>query len=408
VSARRAKIMAIADGLEARMDELARLLTAEQGKPLREAMGEIGGSAAILRILAGLDLPAKILLDNDKEKIVEHRTPLGVVAAITPWNFPMSILVIKVAPALLAGNTLVVKPAATTPLTSLRFAEICNEHLPPGVLNMITDQNDLGSLLTKHPDVAKISFTGSTMTGKKVMESAASSLKRVTLELGGNDAAIVLDDVNPKVVAPQLFAGAMLNSGQVCLAIKRIYVQESQYDSICSELAALADAAIVGDGMKDETQYGPLQNKMQFEKVRSLMEQTRRDGKYIAGGEVGEGRGYFVRPAIVRDISDDARLVREEQFGPVVPVLPYRTVDDAIARANDTPYGLGGTVWSADPERALEVAMKVDSGIMWVNQHMNFHMDMPAGGSKQSGIGAELGLEGLAEFSQNHIVYVAK
>jgi acyl-CoA reductase-like NAD-dependent aldehyde dehydrogenase len=408
VSARRAKIMAIADGLEARMDELARLLTAEQGKPLREAMGEIGGSAAILRILAGLDLPAKILLDNDKEKIVEHRTPLGVVAAITPWNFPMSILVIKVAPALLAGNTLVVKPAATTPLTSLRFAEICNEHLPPGVLNMITDQNDLGSLLTKHPDVAKISFTGSTMTGKKVMESAASSLKRVTLELGGNDAAIVLDDVNPKVVAPQLFAGAMLNSGQVCLAIKRIYVQESQYDSICSELAALADAAIVGDGMKDETQYGPLQNKMQFEKVRSLMEQTHRDGKYIAGGEVGEGRGYFVRPSIVRDISDDARLVREEQFGPVVPVLPYRTVDDAVARANDTPYGLGGTVWSADPERALEVAMKVDSGIMWVNQHMNFHMDMPAGGSKQSGIGAELGLEGLAEFSQNHIVYVAK
>jgi acyl-CoA reductase-like NAD-dependent aldehyde dehydrogenase len=408
VSVRRAKIMAIADGLEARMEELARLLTAEQGKPWREAMGEIGGSAAILRILAGLDLPAKILLDNDKEKIVEHRTPLGVVAAITPWNFPMSILVIKVAPALLAGNTLVVKPAATTPLTSLRFAEICNEHLPPGVLNMITDQNDLGSLLTKHPDVAKISFTGSTMTGKKVMESAASSLKRVTLELGGNDAAIVLDDVNPKVIAPQLFAGAMLNSGQVCLAIKRIYVQESQYDSICSELAALADAAIVGDGMKDETQYGPLQNKMQFEKVRSLMEQTRRDGKYIAGGVVGEGRGYFVRPAIVRDISDDARLVREEQFGPVVPVLPYRTVDDAIARANDTPYGLGGTVWSADPERALEVAMKVDSGIMWVNQHMNFHMDMPAGGSKQSGIGAELGLEGLAEFSQNHIVYVAK
>jgi len=408
VAARRARIMAIADDLESRIDEFARLLTAEQGKPLREAMGEIGGSAAILRILAGLDLPAKVLLDNDKEKIVEHRTALGVVAAITPWNFPMSILMIKVAPALLAGNTLVAKPAPTTPLTSLRFAEICNEHLPPGVLNMITDQNDLGGLLTKHPDVAKISFTGSTATGKKVMESAAGSLKRVTLELGGNDAAIVLDDVNPKVVAPQLFAGAMMNSGQVCLAIKRIYVQESQYDSVCGELAALADAAIVGDGMKDETQYGPLQNKMQFEKVKSLMEHTRRDGKYIAGGEVGEGRGYFIRPSIVRDIAEGARLVREEQFGPVVPVLPYKTVDDAIARANDTTYGLGGSVWSADPERGLEVAMKIDSGIMWVNQHMNIHMDVPAGGSKQSGLGAELGLEGLAEFSQNHIVYVAK
>jgi len=408
VAARRAKIMAIADGLEARANEVARLLTAEQGKPLREAMGEVMGSAAILRILAGLDLPTKVLLDNDKEKIVEHRTPLGVVAAITPWNFPLSILVIKVAPALLAGNTMVTKPAPTTPLSSLRFAEICNEHLPPGVFNMITDQNDLGGLLTRHPDVAKISFTGSTVTGKKVMESAASSLKRVTLELGGNDAAIVLDDVNPKTVAPQVFAGAMMNSGQVCLAIKRIYVHESQYDSFCTELAGLADKAIIGDGMKEETQYGPLQNKMQFDKVRALMDHTRHDGRYIAGGETGDGKGYFIRPSIVADIADDARLVREEQFGPVVPVLSYRSIDDAIARANDTPYGLGGTVWSADPERGLEVAMKVDSGIMWVNQHMNVHMDVPAGGSKQSGIGAELGLEGLAEFTQNHVVYVAK
>jgi acyl-CoA reductase-like NAD-dependent aldehyde dehydrogenase len=408
VETRRAKLMAIADGIEGQLGELARLLTAEQGKPLAEAMGEIGGSAAILRILAGLDLPPKVRLDNEREKIVEHRTPLGVVAAITPWNFPMSILVIKVAPALLAGNTVVAKPAATTPLTSLRFAEICNQHLPPGVLNMVTDQNDLGGLLTRHPDVAKISFTGSTATGKKVMESAASSLKRVTLELGGNDAAIVLDDVDPKTVAPKIFAGAMLNSGQVCLAIKRIFVHDSQYDSMCAELAALADAAIVGDGMQERTQYGPLQNKMQFEKVRSLMEQTRHEGRYIAGGEVGDGKGYFIRPSIVRDIPDDARLVREEQFGPVVPVLRYKTVDEAIARANDTAYGLGGTVWSADPARGLEVAMKVDSGIMWVNQHMNVHMDVPAGGSKQSGIGAELGLEGLAEFTQNHIVYVAK
>jgi acyl-CoA reductase-like NAD-dependent aldehyde dehydrogenase len=408
VETRRAKLMAIADGIERQLGELARLLTAEQGKPLPEAMGEIGGSAAILRILAGLDLPPKVRLDNEREKIVEHRTPLGVVAAITPWNFPMSILVIKVAPALLAGNTVVAKPAATTPLTSLRFAEICNQYLPPGVLNMVTDQNDLGGMLTRHPDVAKISFTGSTATGKKVMESAASSLKRVTLELGGNDAAIVLDDVDPKTVAPKIFAGAMLNSGQVCLAIKRIFVHDSQYDSICAELAALADAAIVGDGMQERTQYGPLQNKMQFEKVRSLMEQTRHEGRYIAGGEVGDGKGYFIRPSIVRDIPDDARLVREEQFGPVVPVLRYKTVDEAIARANDTAYGLGGTVWSADPARGLEVAMKVDSGIMWVNQHMNVHMDVPAGGSKQSGIGAELGLEGLAEFTQNHIVYVAK
>jgi acyl-CoA reductase-like NAD-dependent aldehyde dehydrogenase len=408
VAARRAKIMAIADGIEGRLDELARLLTAEQGKPLRDAMGEVGGAAAILRILASLELPNKVLLDDAKEKIIEHRTPLGVVAAITPWNYPMSILMIKVAPALLAGNTVVAKPAPTTPLTTLRFAEICNEHLPPGVFNVITDQNDLGALLTKHPDVAKVSFTGSTATGKKVMESAASSLKRVTLELGGNDAAIVLDDVDTKVIAPKLFAGAMLNSGQVCLAIKRIYVHESQYEAMCGELAELADAAVVGNGMHDDTQYGPLQNKTQFEKVGALLEHTHRDGQFIAGGRISDGPGYFIRPSIVRDIADGARLVREEQFGPVVPVLRYKHIDEAVARANDTTYGLGGTVWSADPERALEVAMKVDSGIMWVNQHMNVHMDVPAGGAKQSGIGAELGLEGLAEFSQNHVVYVAK
>jgi acyl-CoA reductase-like NAD-dependent aldehyde dehydrogenase len=347
-------------------------------------------------------------MEDAKEKVVEHRTPLGVVAAITPWNYPLSLLMVKLAPALLSGNTLVAKPAPTTPLTSLLFAEICHQHLPPGVFNIITDQNDLGGVLTQHPDVAKVSFTGSTATGKKVMQSAASTLKRVTLELGGNDAAIVLDDVNPKEIAPKLFAGAMINTGQVCLAIKRIYVHESQYEAICSELATLANAAVVGDGMQEGTQFGPLQNKMQFERVRALIEDTRREGKIIAGGEVSDGPGYFIRPTIVRDIPDTARLVREEQFGPVVPVLKYSNIDDAVARANDTHYGLGGTVWSSNTERALAVAKKIDSGIVWVNQHMNVHFDKPAGGSKQSGFGAELGMEGLMEYTQNHVVYVAK
>jgi acyl-CoA reductase-like NAD-dependent aldehyde dehydrogenase len=408
VAVRRAKLMAIADALEANIQEMGQLLTSEQGKPLADAMGEVGGSAYILRVLSAMDLPSKTLMEDEKEKVVEHRTPLGVVAAITPWNYPLSLLMVKLAPALLSGNTVVSKPAPTTPLTTLRFAEICNEHLPPGVFNVITDQNDLGGVLTQHGDVAKVSFTGSTATGKKVMQSAASSLKRVTLELGGNDAAIVLDDVNPKEIAPKLFAGAMINTGQVCLAIKRIYVHESQYDAICSELAALAKAAVVGDGMKEGTQFGPLQNKMQFERVRNLIEDTRREGKIIAGGEVAEGGGYFIRPTIVRDIPDTARLVQEEQFGPIVPVLKYSSVDDALARANSTHYGLGGTVWSSSTDRALEVAKKIDSGIVWVNQHMNIHFDKPAGGSKQSGFGAELGLEGLMEYTQNHVVYVAK
>jgi acyl-CoA reductase-like NAD-dependent aldehyde dehydrogenase len=200
----------------------------------------------------------------------------------------------------------------------------------------------------------------------------------------------------------------MINTGQVCLAIKRIYVHESQYDAICNELAALAEAAVTGDGMTPGTQYGPIQNKKQFERVRELLEDTRRVGKIIAGGKVATSGGYFVSPTIVRDVPDSARIVREEQFGPIVPVLRYSDINDAIARANDSSYGLGGTVWSKDPERAMKVAMQIDSGTVWVNQHMNIHFDTPAGGAKQSGIGEELGVEGLAEFTQNHVVYVAK
>jgi acyl-CoA reductase-like NAD-dependent aldehyde dehydrogenase len=405
---RRARLMRIADALEARVGEFAELLTAEQGKPLEQATGEMAGSVMMIRLLGAMDLPARVLKEDAREKIIEHRTPLGVVAAITPWNFPMILLAVKVAPALLAGNTVVAKPAPTTPLTSLKFVELCNEHLPAGVLNIITDQNDLGSLLTSHPDVAKVSFTGSTVTGKKVMASAASSLKRITLELGGNDAAVVLDDVDVKSVAPQIFAYATANAGQVCLAIKRVYVHESQYDAMCNELATLAKSAVVGDGMKPGTQIGPLQNRMQYEKVKELIADARRAGKIIAGGEIPDGPGYFIPPTVVRDIPDDARLVREEQFGPVIPVLKYRTVEEAVSRVNDSTYGLGGSVWSQDPERASQVALKIDSGTVWVNAHLNCYPDVPAGGAKQSGIGAELGMDGLEHYTQAHVVYVTK
>jgi len=407
-AARRTMIHAIADALAARLEEFASLLTSEQGKPLHEATKEMYGSVAILKMLSNLELEDEVLKDTKTEKVIRHRTPLGVVAAITPWNNPMTLLMVKITSALVSGNTVVAKPAPTTPLTNLRFAEICNAHLPPGVLNMIADANDLGPLLTSHLDIAKISFTGSTITGKKILQSTADSLKRLTLELGGNDAAIVLDDADVKSVAPKLFAGAMLNAGQVCLAIKRVYVHESQYDEFCDELARLADAAIVDDGAKQGTQIGPLQNKMQYDKVRTLIEETRSQGTIIAGGTYPDGAGYFIRPTIVRDIDDNARLVREEQFGPVLPVLSYTTIDDVIERANATEYGLGGTVWSADSDRALAVARQIDSGTVWINTHMMLHPDVPAGGAKQSGMGVELGREGLAEHTQSHIIYVLK
>jgi acyl-CoA reductase-like NAD-dependent aldehyde dehydrogenase len=406
--AKRAMIHAIADALAARLEEFARLLTSEQGKPLHEATKEIHRSVAILKMLSNLELDDEVLKDTKTEKVIRHRTPLGVVATITPWNVPMGLLMVKITSALMTGNTVVAKPAPTTPLTNLRFAEICNAHLPAGVFNMITDANDLGAILTSHPDIAKISFTGSTATGKKIIQSAASSLKRLTLELGGNDAAIVLDDADLKTVAPKIFAGAMMNAGQICLAIKRVYVHESQYDELCGELAKLADATIVDDGLKQGTQMGPLQNKMQYDKVRALIEETRHEGNIIAGGAFPEGPGYFIRPTIVRDIDDNARLVREEQFGPVLPILSYTTIAEAIERANDTEYGLGGTVWSADSDRALSVARQIDSGTVWINTHMMLHPDVPAGGAKESGMGVEMGMEGLAEHTQSHVVYIVK
>ena len=398
----------LGDALMARQEEFARLLTQEQGKPLGMAMWEVGGTAAGIKYFASLDLPEKVLKDDAESKIILQHAPLGVVAAITPWNFPLILLSIKVGPGLVAGNTMICKPAPTTPLTTLLFGELCAEIFPPGVINMIADKNDLGAAITGHPDIAKVAFTGSTATGKKVMASAAGSLKRITLELGGNDAAIVLDGVDPKEVAPKIFGGATINSGQVCLAIKRVYAPESMYDELCDELAKLAKEAVVGDGLEQGTQLGPIQNKMQFEKVKEYIEVGRKDGKIIAGGDVPEGKGYFIPPTIVRDISHDSRLVKEEQFGPVLPVLSYNDLDDAIAKANDSEYGLGGTVWTNDLDRGKEVASQIMSGTIWVNKHLDLPFDVPFGGAKQSGLGVEYGQEGLEEFTQQKTINMAK
>jgi acyl-CoA reductase-like NAD-dependent aldehyde dehydrogenase len=405
---RGALLVKLADALEARKGEFARLLTLEQGKPLSEAHWEIDFTVDIIRHYATLDLPNEVLKEDARQKIVRQHIPLGVVAAIVPWNFPMVLLVIKVAPALLAGDTLVAKPAPTTPLTTLRFGEICGEILPAGVINVIVDHNDLGDALTSHADVAKVAFTGSTATGKKVMGSAAGTLKRLTLELGGNDAAIVLDDVDPVGVAPKLFVAATMNAGQLCLGAKRLYVHDSQYDRICEELGRLARESVVDDGLKQGTQMGPLQNKAQFDKAKGFLEDAKRNGKIVAGGEVLRRKGYFIQPTIVRDISDDARLVTEEQFSPIVPVLRYSDVDDAIARANDSDYGLAGTVWAKDLDRAFRVASRIETGTVWINTFLDVSPDVSFGGAKQSGIGTELGQEGLEAFTQVRIINMVK
>lgn len=406
-SERRELLDRYADAIEARKEEFARLLTQEQGKPLPQAAYEMEGTIGLLRTFASMELKLEILRDDGATRLIRQWTPLGVVAAITPWNFPMLLLMMKLAPALAAGNTLVAKPAPTTPLTTLLLGEIAADILPAGVLNIIVDQNDLGAQLTTHPDIAKVSFTGSTGTGKKVMQSVADTLKRLTLELGGNDAAIVLDDADVNEVAPAIFQAATLNAGQICLAAKRVYAPTSLYNDLCDALAKLADEAVVDDGEKQGTQIGPIQNRAQFEKLKEFLADAHANGSVIAGGAPLDRDGYFIAPTIVKDIPDDARLVREEQFGPILPILAYDSIEDAIARANDSEYGLGGTIWTSNPERAIDVALKIDSGTVWINKHLDLPFDVPFGGAKQSGFGAELGREGLEEFTQSKIVNVA-
>jgi len=331
-----------------------------------------------------------------------------VVGAIIPWNFPVLIVAFKLPLALLAGNTVVLKPAPTTPLTTLRLGEIMAEVLPAGVVNIITDQNDLGARLTSHPDIAKISFTGSSATGQKVMAAAAGTIKRLTLELGGNDAAIVLPGADPAKVAPGLFAGAFLNAGQVCLAIKRAYVHESIYEEVCARLAELADQAVLGDGLEQGVTIGPVQNRMQFDKLKGFLDAARAEGRIIAGGTVEDRPGFFIRPTIVADVEDGARIVDEEQFGPILPVIRFDDVEAALARANSSVWGLGGSVWGEDREANRRVAERMESGSVWINKHLDFGPNIPFGGAKQSGLGVEFAEEGLAEFTQIRILNEAR
>jgi acyl-CoA reductase-like NAD-dependent aldehyde dehydrogenase len=396
----------LAHALEAHAEEITKLLVLEQGKPLAEARREVPRGVAMLRYMADhVKYDPVVLVSEGSRRIVEHRRPLGVVAAITPWNVPVGMLILKAAPALFAGNTVVAKPAPTTPLTTCLIGEIWKEILPPGVFNVICDDNDLGGALTSHPGVAKIGFTGSTATGTKVMSSAAATLKRLTLELGGNDAALVLDDVDPAEAARRIYPAAMTNAGQICLAAKRVFVPARMYDVFCDELARLAKATVVGNGLDPATTMGPIQNAAQFKRALGYLDDAKASGKIIAGGSALEGPGYFIRPTIVRDIPDSARLVREEQFCPVLPVLSYDDLDDAITRANATEYGLGGTVWGRDLDRAFQVAARIESGTVWVNQHMVIDFNVTARGAKHSGFGGELGSEGFNAYTQAFVVY---
>jgi len=388
---------------------LARTLTQEQGKPLDKAGQEVMGTAFWAQYTSTLELPVEVVQDNAQSHIEVRRKPLGVVAAITPWNYPIMLAMWKIAPALLAGNTVVLKPSPFTPITTLMLGEILRDIIPPGVLNVVSGGDELGAMMTSHKVPRKISFTGSVETGKKVAAAAAPDLKRVTLELGGNDAAIVLPDVNPKEVAQKIFWGAFENSGQICSAIKRVYVHEKVYSSVLETLGEIAQGVKVGNGLDEGTQLGPLNNKPQFERVTELVEDAKKHGaKIVTGGKRLGNEGYFYAPTIVSEISDGVRLVDEEQFGPALPVMPYKDVDEAVRRANSTTYGLSGSVWGSDSEQAAEVAKQLECGSAWVNQHLAIAPNLPFGGAKWSGIGVENGPWGLLGFTEIQVVNVAK
>jgi acyl-CoA reductase-like NAD-dependent aldehyde dehydrogenase len=406
---RRDALRRAADALFAAAANLGPVLTAEQGKPLAEANMEGLGAGLWFKYFADLELPREVIQDDDHAFAEVLRRPLGVVAAITPWNFPLILASWKIAPALLAGNTMVLKPSPFTPLATLQMGELLAGIFPPGVLNVVSGGDELGAWMTSHPVPRKISFTGSVATGKHVAAAAAPDLKRVTLELGGNDPAIVLDDVDPAAIADKLFWGAFQNNGQVCSAIKRVYVPERLYAEVVDALAERARSVTVGTGTSEGVQLGPINNRPQFERVTELVADAIGGGaRAAAGGKPVEGPGYFYEPTILADVSDGTRIVDEEQFGPALPVIAYRHVDDAVERANATHFGLSGSVWSADPDRAAAVAARLECGTAWVNTHLALAPHQPFGGAKWSGIGVENGPWGYYGFTELQVLYRAK
>jgi len=406
---RAAYIRRLCDALRKHQDELAELLTREQGKPVGQSRDEITRAATQSEGMTKIQIPVETLVDDLERHIELHYVPLGVVGIITPWNAPINLAAGPLTAALYTGNTAVLKPSPYTPLSTLKVGELAREIFPAGVVNVLAGGNDLGQWMTEHPGIDKISFTGSVATGKKVMAAAAGTLKRITLELGGNDAAIVLEDVDPKSVARKLFFAATVNCGQVCMAVKRIYAHESIYDALCEALADEARNAKVGPGMEPGVQIGPIQNRMQYEKLLGILEDTKRSGaRILAGGEVPKGPGYFFPPTIVADIDENSRLVQEEQFGPIVPVLKFSDVEDAIRRANATRYGLAGSVWSRDIARATAIAARLEVGTAWVNQHRATSAFVPFGGAKESGIGRQYSILGLKGYMEPRVVSVLK
>ncbi|HIY65203.1 MAG TPA: aldehyde dehydrogenase family protein [Candidatus Agrococcus pullicola] len=398
----------VADAIDENAEALAGILSREQGKPLNgpNARFEVGGCAAWTRVPAGTPLPVEVVVDDGETYAEMHYRPLGVVGAITPWNWPMMIAIWQSIPSLRMGNTVVSKPSEYTPLSGLAINHVLNTVLPEGVLNTVVGGGELGARIVESESIDKVMFTGSTKTGKKIIEASSGNVKRLTLELGGNDAGIVLDDVDPKAIAEGLFWGAFINTGQTCAALKRLYVPDSIYDEVVDALAEVAGNMPMGDGLDEQNVLGPLQNEMQFNVVARLVQAAKdANARVVLGGDPDQDApGFFYPTTLIADIDPQNALVVEEQFGPALPIIRYTDLEEAIEQANALDVGLGGSVWSSDRDRAREVAARIQAGTVWINSHGTINPFVPFGGAKQSGYGQEFGVAGLKAVAQPQVI----
>jgi len=405
-----------AEKVRERHKDLARLLTMEQGKPFREAIYEVRGYANILEYYAGISARPEgevVRLGVAGDALVV-REPLGVCGVIIPWNMPVIIMGWKTGPALLAGNTIVLKPASATPLTNLRLAGILDEAgLPPGVLNVITGSGGVvGEAIVKHPEVKKISFTGNCTTGRRIRELASAYVKDLTLELGGSDPMIVMDDADIDKAVGGALRGRFYNAGQVCTAVKRLYVHEKIADEFGQKLQARISALNVGNGLGPRTDMGPLNSSEQRERIIQMVDTTRErgDGTILTGGGILRGKayesGYFYHPTLVTDVAPSSCLVTEELFGPVLPMMSVPDLDAAIAAANMSRYGLGASIWTKNLHTARRVFDEVQAGIIWVNRHLTVPPEVPFGGMRESGIGRENGYHAVDQYSRTRTLFL--
>ncbi|MFW1754883.1 aldehyde dehydrogenase family protein [Acinetobacter wanghuae] len=399
----------IAADIRAENAELAELITLEQGKPLGLAQFEVEGGASWIEYLSSLEIPVETIADPSGKTIKVYNRPLGVVASITPWNWPFMIAIWHLIPALKTKNCVVNKPSEYTPLSTIRLVEIINRHVPKGVCSVVLGTGEVGGALSGHPDVAKVTFTGSTRTGQRILSNSVDSLKSVVLELGGNDVGLVLEDADLDVVAERIFGSAFLNAGQTCAALKRLYVHESVYDQLTEKLVNIANAQVVGAGLNPETTFGPIQNKAQYEKVKGLItDAVAKGGQIITAQQNIPEKGYFVAPTLVTNVDNGIALVDEEQFGPVLPIIKFSDVNEVIAQTNQSEFGLGGSVWSTDIAKAEEIASRMETGTVWINSHSDLSPAAPFGGWKTSGLGFSFGLDGLLLFTHKQAIHITQ